>query len=261
MSLDRNKTPLTHAITQRVALWMDERGFKPVETEVSLGDRWIADLAGVITPSQTELIDLKLIKRAPRLSIAESSAAFHAGWAEWRATMAAIPSILTCAVEVKVSKSDFTGDWKWQAPAQTDLRYVALPRGLIPDHEWPADWGVIEVCPDGSKVLKVHKPILAPMTTEQRLSVVLALAVRQFNTVRYAKVREWQKEVNLSHAHERIAGRMQDAIAVVLDVAHGRRTVDEALRGRGIRTKLPEWTLKELGALHGKLGVGEEVAA
>lgn len=254
-TLDRNKSALTHAITKRVALWMDERGFKPVETEVWLGDRWIADLVGVITPTQTELIDLKLIRRAPSYRYTEPLVC-----QQWEATRDAIPGILTCAVEVKVSRSDFTGDWKWQAPAQTDLRYIAFPRGLMPDYEWPVGWGIIEMSTDGSKVLKVHKPTITPQSSDQRLKVTLSLAVRQFNTVRYARQREWQKEVRVEDGARRTVGRVQDAINVVLDVANGRRTVDEALAGRNIRSKLSDWTRRELEALHGRLA-GAEVAA
>lgn len=252
MTPDRNKTPLTHAITQRVAQWMDDHGFKPVETEVWLGDRWNADLAGVITPTQTELIGLKLIRRPPPTWGAdwtdERKVSAHADHALWSTDRAAIPPILTCAIEVKASRSDFRGDWKWQAPAQTDLRYIAMPKGLIPDFEWPAGWGIILTSEDGSAIHRVHKPTVTSMSADQRLKVVLSIAVRRDNVTRYARLRELQKQVTVDEAHRRVAGRLQDAIGVVTDVMEG-ETVERALNRRGIRTKLPDWTVEALEKL------------
>jgi hypothetical protein len=63
---DRNKSPITHEVTDAVAVWLDAHGFKPVETEVPMVAGWVADLAAVICPTQTELIALQLIKRPPR---------------------------------------------------------------------------------------------------------------------------------------------------------------------------------------------------
>jgi len=62
---DRNKTDLTHAVTQAAMTWLDERGFKPVETEVEIARGWVADLASAIFPTPTELINLKLIPHRP----------------------------------------------------------------------------------------------------------------------------------------------------------------------------------------------------
>jgi hypothetical protein len=70
---DRNKTELTQNVTRIASLWLNRKGFKPVETEVCVEWRhkkaWIADVAGVIAPTQTELIDLKLIRRPPRCGL------------------------------------------------------------------------------------------------------------------------------------------------------------------------------------------------
>jgi hypothetical protein len=64
--IDRNKTEITHNITRLAALWLDNHGFKPVETEVGVDQGWIADIAGVGCLTQTEYIGLKLLKRPPR---------------------------------------------------------------------------------------------------------------------------------------------------------------------------------------------------
>jgi hypothetical protein len=62
---DHNKTSMTKLVTAAAIRWLDEKGFKPVETEVAVADAWIADIAGSILPTNTELINLKLLKRRP----------------------------------------------------------------------------------------------------------------------------------------------------------------------------------------------------
>lgn len=66
MIADRNKTELTHKVTAAVYRYLDERGFKPLETEVPICEGWIADLGGVIIPTQSELQELKLLSARPR---------------------------------------------------------------------------------------------------------------------------------------------------------------------------------------------------
>ncbi len=58
-----NKTPLTNQITNAVAAWMDNRGFKPVETEVTVAGGWVADLAGVIVPTRGAAPAARLVQR------------------------------------------------------------------------------------------------------------------------------------------------------------------------------------------------------
>lgn len=106
---DRNKSELTHKLTAAAAFWLDEAGFKPVETEVPVCPGWVADLSGVIRPTKTEATRLKLIP--PRGPYSRPNA-----WREWCDAFAAIPSLLTAVVEVKTSRSDFIGDHKWGKP-------------------------------------------------------------------------------------------------------------------------------------------------
>ena len=102
---DRNKTDLTKLVTSAAVRWLDEKGFKPIETEVPVSPGWVADIAGSILPTNTELISLKLIKRGPRWS----QPGYPEKWKEWEASAAWLRRLLTVIVEVKTSKSDFSG--------------------------------------------------------------------------------------------------------------------------------------------------------
>ena len=105
---DQNKTELTKQITAATCFWLDERGCKPVETEVSVACGWIADIASVICPSNTELQELK---QSAVLEVEQTS---RAGSVE--AEVAAMACMMTVIVEVKTSRGDFLGDKKWNAP-------------------------------------------------------------------------------------------------------------------------------------------------
>lgn len=65
MQDDYNKTAITKTITAAALTYLDERGCKPIETEVLAAAGWISDLAAVVCPTITELTLLKLIKRKP----------------------------------------------------------------------------------------------------------------------------------------------------------------------------------------------------
>src|ERR1039458_5691991 len=104
--LDRNKTKLTHDVTNAAHFYLDERGFKPLETEVAVTNRWVADLCGVTSPTQTELIKLGLLSRSPTWKAPR--------WKRdaWYKMLMALLDIMTCLVEVKTSRSDFNHDKK-----------------------------------------------------------------------------------------------------------------------------------------------------
>jgi hypothetical protein len=91
---DQNKTEITKHITAATCFWLDERGCKPVETEVSVTWGWIADIASVICPSNTELQELKLIRRAPKWSKRAEREA-------WEVEVKVISRMMTVVVEVK----------------------------------------------------------------------------------------------------------------------------------------------------------------
>ncbi len=245
MSFDRNKSELTHNITRLASLWMDGKGFKPVETEVGVAPGWSADLAGVCCPTQTEAIELKLIPRAPR-SRAVSADFYHDAIKLWRDKLNAIPFPLTALIEVKISVGDYSGDRKWTAPWPTNLCYVAMPEGMIDPMKWPKGWGVILFSQEGTTIRKVYAPTeLRPMTHEQQLATVLAIAVRRDNNTRYAKLRELQKKIRIEEGEGKTVHRFSCAIRVVRAIMAG-KPIDEALLHHGIRTKLPSHVMDDL---------------
>jgi len=245
--VDRNKTEITHNATHQVGCWLDERGFKPVETEVGVRARWVADLVGVCCPTQTELIKLKLISQPPRWR-SESDQPRYAGW---RDAMEAIPKILTALVEVNTSVSDYRRDreTKWVAEKwPTNLCYVAIPEGMIPREEWPAGWGVILLSKEATTIRKTFPSQVRPVSAEDQLNVVLSLAVARDHVTRHARLREFQKRIRFEDADRKSICRISDAISFVRDVMRG-RPVDVALRSRNIRAELPKHLLADLEGL------------
>ena len=252
---DRNKTPLTHAVTETAYRYLADRGFKPLEKECYIADRWIADIAGVCTPSQTEAANLRLIKRAPKWERSADDAAQAAQQAAreaWTATYTALLQPLTALVEVKTSVSDYSGDRKWTAIKPVNLCYVAMPEGMIPRERWPEGWGVILTTTNGLNLRKVHPPQIAPMTPEAQMWTVFRVANRMHNRVCYGKMAERQRAQRLEEAQYTTTGRFRDVVKVVLAIMGG-KPADEALRYWGIRAKLPQDVLDQLEALRPKL--------
>lgn len=238
---DRNKTELTQNITRNVALWLDGKGFKPVETEVGVERGWVADVAGVCLPTQTELIDLRLINRPPRWSDAKVPQ-----YEEWKTRFAALPSRLLALVEVKTSVGDYRGDRKWTAPWPVNLCYVAMPEGMIPANEWPAGWGVIQFSKNGEHIRKIVPPAaIATVGADQFASVVLALAIARDHVTRYARLRELSRQIRLAEGERKTVARVSNAIAFVRSVMKG-KPIEEAASWHGIRTKLPGYILEDL---------------
>lgn len=254
--IDRNKTELTHNITRQVALWLDSAGFKPVETEVGVADRWIADVAGVGCLTPTELIDLKLIRRKPKwkygggnlFNTDVDNSGFDAAMKEWNELYATFPGRLTVTVEVKTSVGDYRGDRKWTvAEWPTNLCYVALPYGMIPQHQWPRGWGVIEFTPEGDRIRKVYAPKVQAVSVEKQLNVVHAIAETRDHKTRYERLRELQKTIRLADGERKTVTRVQNAIALVRDVMKG-QSLEDAMRWHQVG-KLPECVMTDLRAL------------
>lgn len=254
---DRNKTELTQNITRLAALWLDEKGFKPVETEVGVAQSWVADVAGVCVPTQTELIKLKLIPRAPSWDYTttdDTLVALHRErYAAWEKRRAAVPPVLTAVIEVKTSVSDFRGDPKWTRAWSTNLCYVAMPEGMIVREMWPAGWGVILFSQDGGTIRKVFPSECRTVTSEDQLNVVLSLAIRRDNVTRYERLREMQKRICLADGERKTVSRVADAVRFVKYYLEG-VPIEEALRYYGIRAKLPDYVVRELEQLRATLG-------
>jgi hypothetical protein len=254
---DRNKTELTQNITRNVALWLDVRGFKPVETEVGVARGWVADVAGVCCPTQTELIDLKIIKRPPRLAWEyhrpdddPARLRYYAALAEWKAAYAAIPTMLTATVEVKTSVGDYRGDRKWTAETwPTNLAFVAMPEGMIDPSQWPAGWGVILFSKEGTTIRKTFPPSVRTVPDTQQLAVVHSIAVARDHVTRHARLRDLQKRARIDAGERTNISRIQHAVTAVKEILLRGKTAEEALSYVGFRTKLPEYIMNDLKSL------------
>lgn len=251
--LDRNKTSTTHDVTAAVMRYLDDQGFKPVETEVPVAESWIADIAGVIVPTQTEAINMKLCPRKPsygyrRSRDMEYRRRYDAVVAESDARFALLPSPITALVEVKTNRADFTKDKKWSLPAPTNLCYLAVPSGLLSPPSYPEGWTVLSVSESGD-VRAVQRGILHSIPAEQQLQTILSIAVRRDHQTRYARLREFQKVERREQAERTSLMRFSYAVRAVAKIVRGEcESVDDALRCHAIKglTRSDMETLQEL---------------
>jgi hypothetical protein len=232
---DRNKTALTHEVTEAAHAYLDQRGCKPLETEVWMGGKWIADLGGVLCPTQTELIDLRLLPRRPTGKAPVEKR--HA----WHDLYMPLIRLFTVLVEVKTARGDFRSDDKWKRDLPADLAYLAYPKGMIVQHEWPDGWGILQY-DDATKWVKCLRPPTVRTTDiQQQLKVVLQTALRCDHRVRYAGDREtqkhWRSETNELVNRE----RLQKSMRAVTAIAHGRyESVAGVLQQYGIKNLTPD---------------------
>ena len=259
---DLNKSPLTCDVTSAVALWLDGMGFKPVETEVGMPwvveneKGWIADLAGVIFPTQTELINLKLLSRSPKYYLSngffgnpDEEYKPNPAYTEWAKERDTKQRLMTCLVEVKTTRADFLGDRKWNLPLPTDLAYLAYPKGLVDHSEWPAGWGILEF--HDNSIRQRRFPFPGQTTSEQQRDVILSIAVRRDHHTRYARHREFNREHRERDKQEKIQTHLGRMTRAIFSIVEGKRgSVKECLEWHGVKN-LDEWMIKELEPLWG----------
>lgn len=269
--LDRNKSDLTHKVTDAAYQWLEAHGFKPVETEVPMpwedGHKgWIADLASVIVPTQTELIAMRMIPRPPRWEYKGKNEGYEAKRAAWEALYVPLDRLMTCLVEVKVTRSDFRGDHKWNRIAPADLSFLAVPAGVVRPEEWPEGWGILEFKDDA--IRKVRNPIPRVATVEQRFSIVYSILVRRDHRTRYAENRQWQREERIEQAEHVASQRLGNLIDAVRDIAAGKfwwskepiRSIEEALNYHGLK-KVRPGHLEKLAEIFGIAASKEKVVS
>lgn len=264
MTPDRNKTKATREITAHVVTWLDSQGFKPIETECFVTRGWQADIATLICPTRTEAVRLHLAPRAPnwQMSQRDRSRAATMQLAH-EAAYTALPGPISVLVEVKVTPGDLKQDRKWELPAPTDLRFLAVPPELLEmatRYATALKWGLLRVNTQGVRVIRW--PLIDPVSVEQRLKVIYEIAIRRDHRTRHAALRETQKQARVVHNRDNVTPqRWSRAIDAVLTIANGGgkyprslryETVEQVLRVNRV-SKLPAYLIERLEELWGVL--------
>jgi hypothetical protein len=248
MQDDYNKTAITKMITAAALTYLDERGCKPIETEVLAASGWISDLAGVVCPTITELTLLKLINRKP---------GGRRKYAEWHKAARQAQQLLTVIVEVKTSMSDYKGDRKWKLQSPANLSYLAVP-GLLPidESELPASWGILRYYPQGLRLAR--PPAIVSVAMEWQRNLILQVAMRRDNATRYERIRQLQKAQRQTENDRINRQRFSEVTRAIISVLNSEyATVEDCLVAH--RVKCPEYLMEKLNGLFGKGRPGENV--
>lgn len=244
--LDRNKSRLTHDVTRAVASWMDGRGMKPVETEVYIQGGWCADLAASFAPTQTELIEMRLIARKPPWKAPKEKQD------AWEASCYALLRLMVVVVEVKTSRADYSKDKKWKITNPVDLCYVAIPSGMVREEEYPEGWGVLAYLSDGS-IRCVRNPTPAVSTIERRMNVIYQIAIRRDHHTRHKRMREYNQKQRMDDCESKSIERIGSIARVLISIARGENeSVEGCLkRLRYDIPKMPAYVMETLQELWG----------
>ena len=256
---DRNKTELTQNITRIAALWLDGHGFKPVETEVPIEEKWVADVAGICELTPTELIEMKILPRRPSLRWEQRDnepavTKYKKLWEIWQEQFQKIPPRMAALIEVKTSVSDFRNDDKWIRQWPVNLCYLAMPEGMIEKEKWPKGWGVILFDKAGTMVRKAYPSDVELITHERLSGIAFSVAIRRDHRTRRETMREFQKEIRIEAGERKTVERVSNAVSFVLKCCEG-GTLEDAKRWSGIRTTLPFHLVNRVNELRIKVGL------
>lgn len=185
---DRNKTNITHAVTEAAAKWMASIGAKCMETEVPVANKWVADLACFWRPTPTEATNQKLIPRALRYpygSKIKGMEEYIKREEQRHLSYQQLPEIITILVEVKTTRPDFnkeySPDGKFNSKRMADIQILAVPRQLLKIVNAPDGWWIIECGESEGKIVKVNRFGISPVDIDQRLHLVSAVGERRHN--------------------------------------------------------------------------------
>ncbi len=157
--------------------------------------------------------------------------------------------IFTSLVEVKASRNDFISDHKWDLPQPTNLAYLAAPKGLISEGEWPVGWGILEFCDGLIRVRRWASPVNSP--PELQRDVIFEVLMRLFHTTDPYTVTQ---RANTREDGDRFkAQRLSETIAGICSIVESRQPDFELAMAfsKLPRVKLTKPELKRLKLLHG----------
>lgn len=246
MIKDRNKTPLTREVSAASARWLAEHGFKPIETEVRVQEGWVADLATIIIPTTTELINLKLVPRRPPYGD-------PVAYAQWETGVKPLKRRLSTVVEVKTTRADFQKDktHKWAGEPPSALAFLAVPADLIRPEEWPEGWGILEVRGDRVRMLRTAAVREADPGFDAGLFYEIAL--RRDHFTRHERDREFQRDQRIEQGEKKTMQRVDSlARAMTRILYNADESIEFALSSSGIRIQeLRESTVEKIASLRG----------
>lgn len=246
---DANKTELTKRVTNAAVLWLEERGFRPVESEVTVARGWCADLAGFAYLSRTEAKNLKLFPPWPKRRPTESDEDHHHAVDAWNGLWDQLPSPITAAIEVKTSINDFKRDRKFKLDPPVHLLFLAMPRGLVGLPAIDERWGVLAYDEKGN-LKRVRPSKLNESTIEQVLRVVVDIAMRRDNHTRYERLREFDRQAREHNNERENRHRISKCLELVLDVQRGQMSLLDCVEYHlGRRCKLPRYAMEQLEKL------------
>jgi len=228
---DRNKTVITRKVTAAAACYLEWRGCKPLETEVAICEGWVADVAGILNPTLTELVGLKFIKRRPKWQDGETV------YRDWWDASKQVQQLMTALVEVKTSRVDFQGDKKWSLGIPVNIAYLAVPEELgIRDDELPAGWGLLEYSAITEIVRLKRVPIIQKVTVKQQRDVILEIAIRRDHHTRYQRMREFRRKAAIVNNADISRTRVSNAMRAMMSIIEGKYgSVEAALAWHGIK--------------------------
>ena len=259
---DRNKTVITRTVTSAAVRYLEWRGCKPLETEVPICNGWVADVAGALDPTITELAALKFIKHRPKWNGASTylewwDASRQAEKTWWEAAKQ-VQQLMTVLVEVKTSRSDFQNDKKWSLKIPVTVAYLAIPKDLgIRLDKVPVPWGILEYNAVTEDVRLRRVPLIQDVTHEQQRDVVFQIAIRRDHHTRYARMREFRRGATIERNKEVSRIRMGDAMRAMASIVKGQHgSVEGALEYHNIK-HFPDYELPGLQELWGQMGAAK----
>ena len=230
---DRNKTELTHNITLGAIDHLRFIGAKAIETEVPVGDKWIADLAALWSPTPTECLRSKLLPprrqisrliefQGTQIDIPEDDP--EQGWYD---VYGKLPWCITIVHEVKTSYADFSRDDKFNREPIADLQILSYPIGIISEDKLPKHWWLWGHTEGGLVRKKSKYPKLFTPTDKNRFTIATSIAERQHNKVHNKFWSDMQKKQTLDRATDKAATNLRYMADIIFKVANGTMQPEE----------------------------------
>lgn len=218
MKVKIDSATLTTRITGGAKAWMLGAGFKPVEEEVPASSGWVADLAGYVYPTRTELktrLKLhKMIEAPPYTPEDEKLTIFYAKYE--------MP--LTAICEVKVTAADFKKDVgrKFNRTQRIHhpghLAYLAFPKGMVDEMELPWYWGHLVFSADGQRLLKARQPMrITAQNPHETIQLISDIGMRCFNKWWYREMREMIKKCNANDTEDKQRWRLNELLSLFVE--------------------------------------------